>query len=132
MQFDAERVRRNVEAATTEDLLDRATVYAPAMEPEALDLIEAELRQRGVTGEQQRAHAERRKGHLFVRADGTVIACSFCRRPAVTEGLGWHRLWGVLPLFRRRVYYCEEHKPPGPPAATGGLTPSPPDRPPPA
>ena len=31
--------------------------------------------------------------------DGTAVRCSFCHRPAVAEGWGWHRLWGVLPLF---------------------------------
>jgi ATP-dependent helicase YprA (DUF1998 family) len=111
MQFDAERVRRNVEAATTEDLLDRATVQAAGMEPEALDLIEAELRRRGVTAEQQKAHGERGADRWFIRPDGTVISCSFCGRPAVADGLGWHRLWGVLPLIRRRVFYCGEHRP---------------------
>jgi hypothetical protein len=38
----------------------------------------------------------------------------------------------MLPFFRRRVFYCEEHQPPGPPQATGGLTPSSADRLPPA
>src|SRR5579884_673719 len=59
LEFDRERVRANVQEATTEDLLDRATLYADGMESEALDLIEAELRRRGVTAEVQRAHAER-------------------------------------------------------------------------
>jgi hypothetical protein len=111
MQFDAERVRRNVAGATTEDLLDRATAQAMGMERRALDLIEAELRRRGVTEEEQQAHGERGKGRWFVRDDGTVISCSSCSRPAVTEGFGWHRLWGVLPFLRRRMFYCQEHQP---------------------
>ena len=34
MRFDVERVRQNVQQATTEDLLDRLTVYREGMEPE--------------------------------------------------------------------------------------------------
>jgi hypothetical protein len=135
IQFDAERVRRNVAAATTEDLLDRATVYAAGMEGEALALIEAELRRRGVTPVQQRAHADRGQERWFVRTDESVMPCSFCSRPAVTDELGWHRLWGVLPLFRRRFFFCEEHERGKPPAAqttAAGPTPSPADQLPPA
>src|SRR5438552_1414817 len=77
MLFDADRLQRNVETATTEDLLDRATVHAAGMEREALDLIEAELRRRGVTAEQQRARGERGKDRWFIRPDGTVITWSF-------------------------------------------------------
>jgi hypothetical protein len=43
--------------------------------------------------------------------DGTAVGCSFCHRPAVAEGWGWHRLWGLLPVFPRYYYYCSEHRP---------------------
>lgn len=113
--FDRERVRANVRQAATEDLLDRATVHGEGMEPEALDLIEAELRRRGVTRQAQEEHAERhRQRSQLPGADGLTARCSFCDRPAVARGWGWHRLWGVVPAFPRRFRYCAEH------AAGGG------------
>jgi hypothetical protein len=120
MRFDADRVWANVRQATTEDLLDRVTVYRDGMEPEAVTIIEAELRRRGVNQAQIEEHATRRQTHGLRAPDGTVTMCSFCHRPAVTQGWGWRRLpgkrrwlppWG-LPLFPRFYLYCEEHRPP--------------------
>lgn len=111
MQFDLERVRQNVRDADTEDLLDRLTVYRAGMEPEALDVIEQELRSRGVRGEQIEAHASRRERVMILLPDGTAARCSFCHRPAVEEGWGWHRLWGVLPVFPRVLRRCSDHGP---------------------
>jgi hypothetical protein len=110
MQFDAGRVKDNVARATTEDLLDRATVYRSGMEPEALEIIEAELNRRGMSSDQIAAHAERRSG--VVVKDGAVARpCSYCVRPAVDEGMRWHWLFGKIPLFPRWMYWCEEHGP---------------------
>ena len=111
MLFDLERVKANVRKATTEDLLDRLTVYRAGMEEAALDVIEEELRARHISAEEIRAHAERRRGETSLLPDGTVVRCSFCHRPAVAEGWGWHRLWGLLPLFPRFYHYCSEHRP---------------------
>ena len=44
--LDLDRVRQNIRQATTEDLLDRMTVYRAGMEEEALELIADELRSR--------------------------------------------------------------------------------------
>jgi hypothetical protein len=109
--FNLERVRRNVRVATTEDLLDRATVYRAGMEPEALDLIDAELDERGIGQDQIRDHARRRSAETSLLPDGTVVPCSFCHRPAVAEAWGWHRFWGLLPIFPRFYHYCGEHRP---------------------
>ncbi|HXG08278.1 MAG TPA: hypothetical protein VNK04_00650 [Gemmataceae bacterium] len=106
MHFDADRVRQNARVADTDDLLDRVTVYREGMEPEALDLIEEELRARGVTPAQIAAHARQRQGQVLRLPDGTAAVCSFCRRPAVAEGWGWHWLLGLLPIFPRRFFYC--------------------------
>ncbi len=110
MPFDIERVRANVRQASTEDLLDRVTVYRAEMEPESVDLIEAELRQRGVGPDQIEQHARRRHGEVVRRPDGTAAKCSFCHRPAVTVAWGWQRLWGIVPIFPRLFAYCEEHR----------------------
>jgi hypothetical protein len=111
VRLDRERVQSNVRQATTEDLLDRVTVYAAGMEMDALEIIEAELRSRGVERQEIAAHAAERARTIIPLADGTAAPCSFCRRPAVQEGWGWHRMWGVLPLFPRIYWYCEKHKP---------------------
>jgi hypothetical protein len=111
MQLDLKRVRDNARQATSEDLLDRLTVYAAEMEPAALEIIEEELRGRGIGTEQIRSHAEEREREVLRREDGSCRRCSFCERPAIAEGLGWHRLWGRIPVFLRYLYYCAEHKP---------------------
>jgi hypothetical protein len=111
MLFDLERVRANARQATTEDLLDRITVYRAGMEDSALEVIEEELRSRKISAADIEAHAERRGRESSFLPDGTAVRCSFCHRPAVAEGWGWHRLWGVLPAFPRFYYYCSEHRP---------------------
>jgi hypothetical protein len=111
MALNLDRVRANVQAATTEDLLNRATVYRPDMEPQAIDIIEAELRRRGVWPEQIEEHAERREREVVRHPDGSAAKCSFCHAPAVAQGWGWHRIWGKIPAFPRFFAFCEEHRP---------------------
>lgn len=119
MQFDRQRVEENVREATTADLLDRVTVYRAGMEPEALIIIEDELRARGVTNERISAHAEERRQEIIPLPDGTAVPCSFCHRPAVEQRWGWHWLSvmilgkrrGVVPIFPRFFAYCALHRP---------------------
>jgi ATP-dependent helicase YprA (DUF1998 family) len=109
MQFDPERVRANVARAGTEDLLDRVTVYRAGIEAEALAIIEEELRTRGVGAAELADHARRREGAL--QGADLAVKCAHCSRPAVLRTWGWHRLWGVLPVFPRRLALCEVHRP---------------------
>jgi hypothetical protein len=109
--LNLDRVRQNVRQAATEDLLDRITVYRAGMEEAALDLIAEELRSRGITPEQIQAHEEARRREIHLLPDGTAVRCSFCQRPAVAEGWGWHRLWGLVPVFPRYFHYCSVHRP---------------------
>jgi hypothetical protein len=111
MEMDLERVKRNVQQAPTEDLLDRVTVYRHGMEQAALAIIEEELRARAVSPAEVKAHAERRRAEVRFLSDGTAARCSFCHRPAIAEGWGWHRLWGLVPVFPRLFYYCNVHRP---------------------
>jgi hypothetical protein len=127
MQFNIDKVRANVRSATTDDLLDRATVWRDATEPEALDVIEAELRQRGVRLEEIEIHAERRARAVIAGKDGAAAVCYRCARPAIGRRWVWGRLWKVLPLFPRRAFVCEEHG-----AAPGATSASQPDPRPPA
>jgi hypothetical protein len=114
LEFDLERVTRNARDATSEDLLDRVTVYRNGMEPEALEIIEAELRQRGIERAEIEAHAAYRNARMIPLPDGTALPCSFCHRPAVEQRWGMHRMWGLIPVFPRYFAYCEVHLPPSP------------------
>jgi hypothetical protein len=111
MRLDLDRVRANVRRASTEDLLDRATVYREGMEPAALDIIDRELWERGVGPAERDAHERHRRSSMLTGPDGLPVKCRRCDRPAVVECRGWHRLLKLLPLFPRRFAYCEEHAP---------------------
>src|SRR5437660_803136 len=111
LEFDPDKVLLNARSATTEDLLDRVTVFRDQMEPEAVTILEAELRSRGVTAADVLTHGDKIKEGLIRHPDGTVAKCSFCPAPAVARRWGWHRLWGKVPLFPRRLRYCREHDP---------------------
>jgi hypothetical protein len=112
IKLNLQRVAENIARAPTEDLLDRITVYREGMEPEALELIEAELRHRGVRAAEIEAHEEANRRHtLLMGSDGLPMKCARCWRPAVVEVREWHRLWKLVPVFPRWMYYCEEHRP---------------------
>jgi hypothetical protein len=113
LRLDLEKVKANVARATTEDLLDRATVYRAGMEPAALEAIETELHRRGVSAAEIDAHAGQR-AHSVMGPEGWALKCDRCDRPAVSVEWGWHRLWGLLPVFPRRVATCDEHRTRGP------------------
>ena len=100
MLYDRKRVRENVRKAETEDLLDRVTVYRAGMEPDALYVIEEELRQRGVTAADIDAHARRREEAGLCDNDGIAAQLFVVLRGRPWCGAGgWHKLWGLLPLF---------------------------------
>jgi hypothetical protein len=109
MQFNIDRVRENVRKASVEDLLDRATVYREALEPEALPVILEELKARGVTAELLVAHEEARREVLFDDR-GLPRKCNECDRPAIIQEWGWHQLFGKVPVFPRLFWRCEEHR----------------------
>lgn len=110
MRLNLRAVAANMRRATTEELLDRVTVFRNAMEPAAVDLIEGELARRGLSDDDIREHERGRREVMMVDADGTAVRCSFCNRPAVSTGRGWHRLWGRVPLFPRLFARCEVHE----------------------
>lgn len=118
MLFDVKRIRQNAHEADTEDLLDRVTVFRQGMEPAALDLIETELRRRGVTLAQIDDHSAQRQALVLWLPDGTAARCSFCERPAVADARTWHLVFGLIPLFPYRCYYCDLHQPEAEPPAT--------------
>jgi hypothetical protein len=109
LPFHSDRVLANARAAETEDLLDRVTVFREAMEPEAVEILEAELARRGVTPEEIHAHHRGLKHRIVRTPDGLPARCSFCPRAAVERRIGWHRLWKLVPVFQRTFYYCDEH-----------------------
>jgi hypothetical protein len=109
MEFSLDRVRTNVRNATTEDLLDRVTVYRAGLEPEAVPVILEELKARGVTPEAIVRHEEERRSVVFDPA-GPAVPCAKCHKPAVTREWGWHRMFDKVPLFPRPFYLCEDHR----------------------
>jgi hypothetical protein len=125
MISDLEKIKANVRAAQTQDLLDRATVYRAGMEEAALAIIEAELYRRGITPAE--LELIRRERNAIWLPDGTAAVCQFrgwdgnrwvggrwsapCHNPAVARVRGWHKLWGVIPLFPRSYFVCAEHQP---------------------
>jgi hypothetical protein len=110
LPFDAERVAKNAHEATTEDLLNRITLYRHGMEPDALGIIETELRERGIGGREIDEH-EARLRDVQRDEQGMALRCSLCPAPAVAVRWGWHRMWGTVPVFPRRWWYCREHEP---------------------
>jgi hypothetical protein len=113
MEFDPEKCRAAARQAETDDLLDQVTAYRRGLEPEAIELIEQELRRRGVTQAAIADRAEECRRECLLDDTGTALKCSRCQRPAVAQVLGWHRLWGILPLFPRSLRVCKEHRPGG-------------------
>jgi hypothetical protein len=111
MSPDLERVKRNIHDAGTSDLLDRITAFRQGMEPDAVALIEDELRKRGVTTEDVLAHADELTRRAIHLPDGTAARCLSCQRPAVVKVPGWHKLWGKVPIFPRTNYFCANHAP---------------------
>jgi hypothetical protein len=112
MRFDLRQVAKFIRRADTEELLDRVTVYREGMEPAALDLMEGELDRRGVTREAIAEHDRLRRQTAIMLPDGTALRCSFCDRPAVVRGRGWHKLFRRVPVFPRLFAYCDRHRTP--------------------
>src|SRR5262249_22631366 len=76
-------VQANVRHASTEDLLDRVTVWRQGMVPSVVEMIEEELRRRGVTPEAQEAHAQERGREVIPGPGGLPLRCEKCDRAAV-------------------------------------------------
>jgi hypothetical protein len=110
--MDLPRLRDEAGRTSTENLLDRVTVYRAEMESPAVAIIESELRARGVSSAEVEAHAAmREKDGLLRRPDGSLVRCNYCPRPATAHRWGWYRLWGwFLPLLPRYFHLCKEHE----------------------
>src|SRR6185369_10119366 len=106
MNLDLQRVRELARKATTEDLLDRVTVYRAGMEPEALEVLEEELHRRDVGATDIRRYAEQHGREVLWEQPGLAAQCAFCRQPAIKVEQRWFRFLGVIPLFQRPVACC--------------------------
>jgi hypothetical protein len=111
MEWDDQKVLANVRRADTDDLLDRITAYRAGMEPDAVAMIERELHGRGVTANRIADHQQVCERDCIYLPDGTAAMCSLCRKPAVREGRGWWKIWWTVPIYPRRLRYCQEHCP---------------------
>ncbi len=110
MEWDPEKVAANIRQADTDDLLDRATAYRQGIEPEALALIDEELRRRGVAHAAIESRLHDCRLECLFHPDGAAMMCSFCGKPSVARAWGWHTLWQMIPLFPRRLRYCQAHQ----------------------
>lgn len=110
MEFDPARVRENAKKADTPELIDRVTVYRADLDDQALPLLMQELKARGVTPEQIVAH-EQSRGAVLTTPAGAARQCSYCSSPALTQGKGWFRLFGLIPVVPRDLYFCAGHQP---------------------
>lgn len=113
LEFDPKVVRRNVHKATAEDLLDRITAYRAGLEPEAIQIIEAELERRGIRPADVNRYEAEESPRILNRPEGFAYRCSFCDRPAVARRWGWHWLWGWVPVIPCVQNYCDHHAPAG-------------------
>jgi hypothetical protein len=109
LEFNPEAVRLNVRLAETEDLLDRVTAFRAGMEPEAIAIIEAELRDRGIDRAAVNDYEAVQGDDVVRRPEGFAYRCSFCDRPAVARRWGWHRLWAKVPIVPRHMSFCRRH-----------------------
>jgi hypothetical protein len=115
LSFDAARVQANIQRADTTDLLDRVTVYRHDLEELAYPLIVQELRERGITASDIIAH-EQRRANVLIHPAGHTQRCSQCRQPAILAQRGWFKIFGLLPIFPRLLFFCEQHAPKATPA----------------
>ena len=109
MEWDLQKLLVNIRKADTDELLDRITAYRPGLERDAIDMVEQELHRRGVAAERIAEHWELCRRDCIFHADGTAKMCSYCRKPAVREGWGWHKIFGKLPVFPRPLCCCQVH-----------------------
>jgi hypothetical protein len=112
MDLDSQKFLDRIKHEDTDDLLDSVTAFRAGMEPEAIEMIESELRRRGVNSVAIDEYAQTVRAECLFETDRTAKMCSFCRKPAVAEGWGWHKILGRwLPIFPRWVRYCKKHAP---------------------
>jgi hypothetical protein len=98
-----------VRAMSNLELLDRVTVLRDGMDGEAIELFHAELASRGVGPDEIGAHLREMRLKSIQHRDGLPASCHQCGRAAVVVRTEWHYFWGLLPLFKRQRYWCEEH-----------------------
>jgi hypothetical protein len=111
VDLDEQKLRDNIDRSDNDDLLDRVTAYRAGMEPAAIEWIERELHRRGVTAAQIQEYAETCQRDCVFDQNGSAKMCSFCRRPAVREGWGWHALLGMITIIPCWLRYCKDHDP---------------------
>ena len=104
-----ERQLARLRAMSTPELLDRVTVLQPQMEPDALELMHAELAGRGIGPDEIGAHLRDMRMQVVYTEKGQVATCSVCGRAAVNSKEDLHKMWGLVPLFKRTYYTCAEH-----------------------
>lgn len=106
-----EKRLQRIRAMSSLELLDRVTVLRDGMDTDAMELFHAELARRGVGPDEIGAHLRDMCFKIVQHPDGLPAVCHACGRAAVMARTEWHRLLGLVPLFQRKRYWCEEHAP---------------------
>jgi hypothetical protein len=99
----------HVKEMNPEELLDRVSVFREVMQTSAIEVMESELARRGVGPEEIRRHEREMRQRVIRDRHGMPAQCSFCLRAAVEQRLTWHKLWRLIPVIQRVVYYCDHH-----------------------
>jgi len=107
-----EKQLARLRAMSTLELLDRVTVLQSQMDPDAVELMHAELAGRGIGPDEIGAHLRDMRMVVIRNETGEIGTCSLCGRAAVSSREEWHRWLGLVPLLKRRRYYCPEHSAP--------------------
>ena len=105
----ADKRQEYVRGSATPELLDAVTVFRDHLDPDAADQMLAELASRGVGPDDVAAHGRDLRWRVVEGRRGLPAVCDRCRRAATASRVGWHKLWGRVPLFRRTQFTCDEH-----------------------
>jgi hypothetical protein len=109
MEISPAKLLAHVGQMEQAELLDRVTVFRDALEPDAVEVMEAELARRGIGPEEIHQHYRQIKHRVLRDAHGIPAQCSWCERAAVEMREDFHKLWRLIPVAKRIWYYCERH-----------------------
>jgi DNA-binding IclR family transcriptional regulator len=109
MNWNRDAVLAWTKRAADEELLDRATALRDELEPAAVDLLLAELADRGFSATDVANHGAARAAVWVRRPDGSVPRCWRCSAPATDRVRQWWKLFGLLPVVPVRRPVCPRH-----------------------
>jgi len=104
-----EKCQAFAQKASEGELLDQYCFFAQGMEAKALLILREELGQRGFKADALLEHRKNHGERVYFAPDGYPKLCKDCRRAATGHSTTWAKFFGLLPLFPRRVFTCDDH-----------------------